>query len=76
LTKAGVTLEDDKTINDAGIKNNTVLVANFNSITIKVKLDGKEFDVDVDPDNKVKTIKDSIKEIKHVESTRYTLKKG
>ena len=38
--------------------------------------DGKTFTISVDPDNKVKTIKDAIKEIKHVEATRYTLKKG
>jgi hypothetical protein len=39
-------------------------------------LNGETFNVDVDPDNKVKTIKESIKGIKQVESTVYTLKKG
>lgn len=77
LVKAGVTIENEaQTIYKAGIKAGTTLVANFNQITIKVKLDGKLFDVDVDPDNKVKTIKDAIKEIKHVTSDRYSLKMG
>jgi hypothetical protein len=40
----------------------TTVVANLNSITITVKLGTKTFNVDVDPDNKVKTIKDAIKE--------------
>jgi hypothetical protein len=76
LVKAGVNLDETKTIHDAGIKSGATLVANFNSITIKVKLDNKSFDVEVDPDNKVKTIKDAVKEIKQVVATRYTLKMG
>jgi aerobic-type carbon monoxide dehydrogenase small subunit (CoxS/CutS family) len=62
------------TIHNAGIKTGATLVANFNSISITVKLDGSPFNVEVDPDNLVKTIQDAIKEKKQVEAVRYTLK--
>jgi len=76
LVKGGVTLEDTKTIADSGITGGSTVVADFNTITIQVKLGTKTFSVDVDPDNKVKTIKDAIKEKQEVEGTVYTLKKG
>jgi predicted small secreted protein len=74
LVKGGVTLDDTKTIYESGITKDATVVANFNSISIQVKLGTKTFAVDVDPDNKVKTIKDAIKEIQSVEGTVYTLK--
>jgi hypothetical protein len=76
LTKGGVTLKNDTIIYSAGIKHGTQLVANFKTIQINVKIDTEEFPIEVDPDNKVKTIKDAILEIKNVTADKYTLKKG
>jgi regulator of extracellular matrix RemA (YlzA/DUF370 family) len=76
LVKAGVQVVETQTIHAAGIISGTNLVANFNNINVKVNLDGQQFNIQFDPDNKIKTIKDAIKEIKHVEATRYSLKKA
>jgi hypothetical protein len=56
-----VTLDDTKSIFDSGIKANTVITADYNTINVKVEIDGKQVDISVDPDNTVKTIKDQIK---------------
>jgi copper chaperone CopZ len=60
LTKAGAELDDQKSIYESGIRNNTRMVANMKNIDITIKLDGKTFSTEVDPDNKVKTIKEAI----------------
>jgi hypothetical protein len=76
LVKAnGEALDDTKTIYNSGIKSGAVLTADFNTISIKVKLGTKTLDIDVDPDNKVESIKAAIKE-KEPEVGAYTLKKG
>ena len=76
LTKAGENVDPGMTIYDAGIVGNTYLVLNFKEIEINVKLDTEIFPVKVDPDNKVSTIKDAIKELRGVESSRYKLMRG
>jgi hypothetical protein len=75
LVKGGETLDEGKTIHNSGIKAGATLTADFNTISIKVKLGTKTLDIDVDPDNKVETIKTAIKE-KEPEAGAYTLKKG
>lgn len=52
------------------------MVADFNGIQVTVKLGTLTFNIEVDPDNKVSTIKDAIKAKQNVEGTVYTLKKG
>jgi predicted small secreted protein len=76
LIKGGAILDETKTISESGLKGGSTIVADFNSITINIKLGTKTFPIEVDPDNKVKTIKDAIKEKQEVESDVYTLKKG
>jgi hypothetical protein len=76
LVKGGVTLQDTAKIADSGIVTGTVIVADFNTINISVKMGTQTIQVDVDPDNKVSTIKAAIKEKTQIEATRYTLKIG
>lgn len=76
LVLAGQALDDTKTIYASGIRKDATVVADFNSISVTVKLGTLTFTIEVDPDNKVSTIKDAIKAKQSVEGTVYTLKKG
>lgn len=76
LKKAGVVLDDNKSIFDSGIVANTVITADYNTITIQVTVDGTNVAVNVDPDNTVKTIKDQVKAQKNIDIARYKLVKG
>lgn len=76
MKKAGVVLDDNKSIFDSGIVANTVITADYNTITIQVTVDGTNVAVNVDPDNTVKTIKDQVKAQKNIDIARYKLVKG
>jgi hypothetical protein len=76
LKKAGVVLDDNKSIFDSGIVANTVITADYNSITVQVTVDGTNVAVNVDPDNTVKTIKDAVKAQRNIDITRFKLVKG
>jgi hypothetical protein len=79
LTRAGQKVEETKTIHAAGIKDGSVIVVDYTVITIKVKIgtyeSARTVDIQVDPDNKVSTIKDALKEKEGVAQTSITLKK-
>jgi hypothetical protein len=76
LTNGVKTLYDTTTIQAAGIVEGTIVTADFNSITVKVDIDGTEVQVSVDPDNLVSTIKDAIKTSKGIEPAGYKLVKA
>jgi predicted DNA binding protein len=76
LKKAGVVLDDNKSIFDSGIVANTVVTADYNTIAITVTVDGTDVAVSVDPDNTVATIKDQVKAQKSIDIARYKLVKG
>jgi hypothetical protein len=76
LTLAGVPVTETKTINEAGIRQGSTLVVDYNSINIKVNIGTKTIDITVDPDNLVSTIKDAIKEKENVAKETITLKKA
>lgn len=76
MKKAGVVLDDNKSIFDSGIVANTVITADYNSITVQVTVDGTNVAVNVDPDNTVKTIKDAVKAQRNIDITRFKLVKG
>jgi hypothetical protein len=59
MSKSGVPLSDGtKTIKAAGIKSGETILIDYAEITIKVKkASGTVFDIKVDPDNKVDTIR-------------------
>jgi hypothetical protein len=74
LTLAGQKVVETKTISAAGIKDGSVIVVDYTVITIKVKVGIKTVDIQVDPDNKVSTIKDALKEKEGVAQSSITLK--
>jgi alcohol dehydrogenase YqhD (iron-dependent ADH family) len=60
--KAGTVIDGTKTIRDAGIKAGDTITIDYGEISIKVKTpSGVVITLTVDPDNKLKTIKDKIK---------------
>ena len=76
LVGSGQNLNLDKTIKASGIKNGSVIVADYNEITIKYKILGKTASVKVDPDNSVSTIKDAIKSKEGITTDAFKLKLG
>lgn len=77
LKKDGEALDEQKTIYEAGVRNDDTLTADMGSIEITVKLptaNHKKIQVTVDPDNTVQTIKDKIKEKEGIEVEKYDLK--
>jgi hypothetical protein len=76
LNKGGAALNITKTIARSGIKNGDVLVADYNEIAIKYKVLGKTVTINVDPDNKVSTIRDAIKTKESITTDGFQLKIG
>jgi hypothetical protein len=76
LKMNNVVLDDNKSIFDSGIKAGSIVTADYNSISVTVDIDGKMVQVNVDPDNTIKTIKDAIKAKENIETTGYKLVKG
>jgi hypothetical protein len=75
LKKGGVALPDEKTIHAAGIKSGEIIDVDHTEISVNVKTpSGEVVEVTIDPDNKVKTIKDKVKAKKGIEITGYHLK--
>jgi phage gp45-like len=76
MSKAGVPITDTSvTIRAAGIHAGETIVIDYGEISIKVKKpSGQLIIVKVDPDNKVKTIRDAIKEAEQIAITGYSLK--
>jgi hypothetical protein len=76
LVVGGVQLVETKTIAQAGIKSGTVVVVDYKEISITYKVQGKTGSISVDPDNKVQTIRDAIKEKEHMDTDKFSLKLG
>jgi hypothetical protein len=76
LNKGGAALNITKTIARSGIKNGDVLVADYNEIAIKYKVLGKIVTINIDPDNKVSTIRDAIKTKESITTDGFQLKIG
>jgi hypothetical protein len=66
----------DKVIANTGIKNGAVLVADYSEISIKYKILGKTVTIKVDPDNRVSTIRDAIKDKESITTDGFVLKIG
>jgi hypothetical protein len=59
----GKKLVDGRTIFESGIKQGSVIILDYENIDIKLKLpSGKTIKISVDPDNKIESIRDAVKE--------------
>jgi hypothetical protein len=76
FTLAGASVTETLTIDQAGIRQGSTLVVDYNLINIKVRVGAKTIDIQVDPDNQVSTIKDAVKEKEGVPKDTITLKLG
>ena len=61
------------TIYKAGLVYDSMLVVDFHPFNITVRLDKEDFEVQVDPDNKVETIADAVSEIKNLTKDRFDI---
>ena len=74
LVVGGTKLVETLTIAKAGIKSGTIVVVDYADISINYKIQGRTQNISVDPDNKVQTIRDAIKEKENISIDGFDLK--